>query len=754
MTRMLSARSLCFLLWVLALASFRVHAQDFEFRAPATVDDAGTPALMRDLAGRVLPVYEDKDPERYLENLSVLQLVAGDYRSANDSRQSLRDRLRGANPGRPIDRAVEFDLYAHAKAAEAAGGTTFAKAFSQAFHDTVSPLSDRDAYAVTQWLDTPLPSLRIAVQASFDRLRAKPSINEMEAIELIRTYLAYDAHRGFGPLIGTLAGDDDRRRYLAEDDVLIKTHGGVEIHARLVRPKSISKPLPALLEFTISLSGDDARACAAHGYVGVVAYTRGKNKGRARVVPFQHDAEDARAVIGWIVKQPWSDGRVGMYGSGYSGFAAWAATKRLPPALKAIATADAMAPGIDFPMQGRVFHSDAYRWATDNTEPGVTRADGDDAQWRALDQAWYQSGRRFRDLDRMGKKPGPNRIFRRWLNHPSYDRYWQKMIPFGKQFARIDIPVLESTGYYTGGEAGALYYFMQHLHYKPDADHTLLIGPYDDGAMQSGPSLSVRGYPIDAAALIDLRELRFQWFDHVFKGAAKPALLSDRVNYEVMGVNQWRHAASIEAMANGAQRFYLDAAASGDRHRLAQTRPAAAKNLSLTIDLANRGDIKLPVPPSLVSRNAAVDHALSFVSEPIQQPTELSGLPSGRLDFTVNKMDMDLNLTLYELLPGGDYVQLSDPYEFRASYGADRINRRLLKAGERQQLSFRSERMIGRKLQAGSRLVLVLGINKRPDREINYGAGNDVSEESVKDAGSPMDIQWYGSSYIDIPVRK
>ncbi len=62
--------------------------------------------------------------------------------------------------------------------------------------------------------------------------------------------------------------------------------------------------------------------------------------------------------------------------------------------------------------------------------------------------------------------------------------------------------------------------------------------------------------------------------------------------------------------------------------------------------------------------------------------------------------------------------------------------------------------MSSRKLQAGSRLVLVLGVNKRPDREINYGAGNDVSEESVKDAGSPMEIQWYGGSYIDIPVRK
>ena len=46
------------------------------------------------------------------------------------------------------------------------------------------------------------------------------------------------------------------------------------------------------------------------------------------MLPYEHDGAEARAVIGWIAQQPWSDGRVGMYGSGYSAFAAWAAAKR------------------------------------------------------------------------------------------------------------------------------------------------------------------------------------------------------------------------------------------------------------------------------------------------------------------------------------------------------------------------------------------------------------------------------------------
>jgi hypothetical protein len=121
----------------------------------------------------------------------------------------------------------------------------------------------------------------------------------------------------------------------------------------------------------------------------------------------------------------------------------------------------------------------------------------------------------------------------------------------------------------------------------------------------------------------------------------------------------------------------------------------------------------------------------------------------------VNKMDVDLSIALYEQLPSGEYLQLFQPaYEFRASYVRDRIHRHLLKAGERQQLTVKSERLVSRKLQAGSRVVMALGVNKRPDREINFGGGGDVSEETIEDAKAPVKIRWYSNSYIEIPVRR
>jgi predicted acyl esterase len=143
------------------------------------------------------------------------------------------------------------------------------------------------------------------------------------------------------------------------------------------------------------------------------------------------------------------------------------------------------------------------------------------------------------------------------------------------------------------------------------------------------------------------------------------------------------------------------------------------------------------------------------MSAPLTHALELHGPLAGRLDFRVNKMDMDITVALYELLPSGEYLQLSAPVsQIRASYAQDRERRHLLKAGERQQLIIHCECMTSRKLQEGSRVVVVLGVNKRADQEINYGTGGDVSTETIEDAKVPLKVRWFSDSYIDIPVRR
>ncbi len=72
-------------------------------------------------------------------------------------------------------------------------------------------------------------------------------------------------------------------------------------------------------------------------------------------------------------------------------------------ALQAVATADATAPGVDFPMHNGIFMSQAYRWIQDATNSEVPdySSDSEEASWHELEKRWYTSGRPFRDLDRL-----------------------------------------------------------------------------------------------------------------------------------------------------------------------------------------------------------------------------------------------------------------------------------------------------------------------------------------------------------------
>ena len=748
----LAAKIIFLLSFISALPAWA--APEFSFRPPATPADPAAAAIMRDLAARLIPSYQEPDPDRYLANLSALQMAAGDYAAADISRQSLRDRRQKSESGPAPSQGVVYDIYAHAKAQEAQNRLTFTQAFTSSFRESMRRLDDHAAYAVTRWLSGSPAVYQEALQRSLDQQRARDSIDQADAVVLIWKYIAFDAYRSFGPLASSLNAEDDNRRYTVTNEIQIQTPDGVSISAVVIRPSGPTSPLPTLLEFRIDDAQNYAKECAAHGYAGVVAYARGKQKSSGEFVPFQHDGADARAVINWIARQVWSDGRVGMYGEGYSGYVAWAATKRLPAALKAIATAASRAPGINFPMEGNIPKNSAYRWSLDvggavNSETG----NDDPAQWHSLDEKWYTSGRRYRDMGRIYGALNP--LFIRWLNHPSYDEFWQQMLPYGEQFAQINIPVLLMSGYFAESEPGDLYFFSQHHRYNSHADDTLLIGPYDDAMMQLGPSGTLHGYQVDPAALVDFHELRYQWLDHVFKGKAAPSLLKRGINYQVMGANQWQHAASLEAMAARSLRFYLDRVAGGPDQRLTQRKKTNDAFIQQTVGFVDRTDAAWTPPADFISKKLAPRHGTIFISEPLTKAIDFGGLFSGRLDFTINKVDVDLSITLYELLANGDYIRLFSPtYEFRASYARDRVHRHLLKGGERQELAFKSERITSRRMQAGSRLVMVLGINNRPDREINYGSGGDVSEESVDDGEIPLKIRWYSDSYIDIPVRR
>ncbi len=127
-------------------------------------------------------------------------------------------------------------------------------------------------------------------------------------------------------------------------------------------------------------------------------------------MPYEHDGADADTLIAWIVRQPWSDGRVGLFGASYDGFTTWAALKHKPAAVKAIMTAVTAAPGVDVPTEGGITQNFSYYWpfyVTDNkTLDG--EAFEDRARWNKVSRDWYKSGRPYADLEKFGRVPNPS----------------------------------------------------------------------------------------------------------------------------------------------------------------------------------------------------------------------------------------------------------------------------------------------------------------------------------------------------------
>ncbi|WP_272149750.1 CocE/NonD family hydrolase [Tenacibaculum aiptasiae] len=563
------------------------------------------------------------------------------------------------------------------------------------------------------------------------------------------------------------------KQYIVNDSILITTRDGAKISAIIVRSNKKKEPYPTILFHTIYTRKNDinrAYEAADKGYVGIVSYTRGKNLSPDEITPYEHEGNDVYDVIDWITKQKWSNKEVGMYGGSYVGFVQWASMKeKVHPALKTIVPSVAAAPGIAEPMENGVYFNFHYPWwhyVTNNkTLDTVSYYNG--KRWNDLYFDWYKKGVAYKNLDSLDGTPNPG--FNQKLEHPMFDDYWKNMTLYKEDFSKINIPILSTTGYYDGGQFGTMHYLKSHYEFNKNAEHYLLIGPYSHFGAQELPEKNILGYTIDPVAQINIKEIIFDWFDYIFKGAEKPALLKDKINYQIMGANTWRHVSSLDNIASDSLKFYFSKKRSGvafkstyntgnlgiNEHFSLSNNPDSTTYLEQNIDFADRSQFSwnLSGDRNIVSKTLTVGQGFSFATEPFEKDIELSGSLSGVINASINKKDFDYNVLVYEQTAGGKFFNLTIPFTTRASMSNDIEKRTLLTPNEKTSIPINNFRMTSKKIKKGSRIVVMLNGIKHPFNQINYGTGKDVSQESIKDAKEPLQIKWYTDSYISIPIN-
>jgi putative CocE/NonD family hydrolase len=733
-------------------------AQQLSFESAATVDELESSKTSQLLAKEAIALYKDDDRAAYLNNLYRLQIIAGQYSEANKTIEAYRDLFKATNSFLAAS-TFAHELFSDAKLIQTDKSLSFEDAFRQSFRDIFGKLNDKDAFQASWYFVFNLARTKNNLQSLLDKQKDKKFIELKDAIELLRTFETYQVYKNILPLTESLTREDDEKRYIIQNDLLITTQDGAKISAVVVRPKSAAAPLPTALEFTIYADKNNnlysAKQSAAYGYAGVLALTRGKGLSPDEIVPYEYEAKDTYSVIDWISKQSWSNGKVGMFGGSYDGFTCWAAAKSAHPALKTIVPYVANNPGDGLPMENNIFLFVNYAWAFYVTNNKYLDNDTyfDNNRWNSLNDKWYQSGKSYREIDSADGTP--NKWLQRWLQHPAYDKYWQSLVPYKNEFAKINIPVLTITGYYDDGQQSALRFLKEHYKYNKNAEHYLLIGPYDHfGAQTARKSEVLRNYAIDPVAQMNTTDITYQWLDYVLRGGKKPDLIKDKINYEVMGANEWKHAPSLEKMSNQFLTLYLTDQKTDNYYRLSSTKPSKAGFLEQTVDFADRKTTNNDYYPDLiVGKKPDLTNGFAFISEPINEPLTVNGTFEGVIKAVINKKDMDIGIVLYEVMPDGELFHLSY-FLGRASYSRDLSVRKLLTPGKIESIPFYKTRLVSRQISKGSRLLITLNVNKNQFAQINYGTGKDVSDENISDAKIPLIVKWLNDSFVKIPVWK
>jgi hypothetical protein len=342
---------------------------------------------------------------------------------------------------------------------------------------------------------------------------------------------------------------------LVERDIPAEMRDGVTLRADIYRPQTGDR-LPVLLQRTPygkSFSSNAfALMAAERGYAVVIQDTRGRWASEGDGYPLISEATDGYDSVEWAARQPWSSGKVGMFGGSYVGYTQWAAAAAQPPALKTIA------PIFTFTNPHEVFYySGAF-------------ALGMGVSWGLMAGAQMAILRHPNPMEKLplmaqlieladGMAQGPTfehlplkslpligqgeiaSFFYDVLTHPHLDDYWRRALcPLEK----VAIPTLHIGGWYDTFTSLTTRDYNRLCGYLGSeaarATQKLILGPWVHTTFE-GFSGEV-DFGLAASWMLFLPdELHLRWFDYWLKGLPNSIMDEPPVRLFVMGENQWRH---------------------------------------------------------------------------------------------------------------------------------------------------------------------------------------------------------------------
>ncbi|MGE3820785.1 MAG: CocE/NonD family hydrolase [Isosphaeraceae bacterium] len=509
-----------------------------------------------------------------------------------------------------------------------------------------------------------------------------------------------------------------------EKNVTILARDGVKLSADVYRPARDGKPVegrfPTLLTRTpYDKSGAEreGRFYAERGYNVVANDVRGRyaSEGVWRLIA--DDPADGYDVVEWIAARPWSDGKVGTFGTSYPGGTQHALAEMNPPHLTTMVPVDALSNcGVSGMRHGGAFELRFMNWIFNTGAPNSRPALADEHLRAAL----QENGRRIREhVQRLPVRPGttPLRVvpeYESWLvdalrsgpESPFWKIKGMSVVDHVADYA--DVPVLHVTGWYDSWTRQVSMNY-ESLSKAKKAPQRLTIGPWVHGSQGSNVSGEVE---FSADAAIDLLAYRLRWYDRWMRGIANGVGEEAPVWIYVMGTGDdsrspagrlrhggfWRAEREWPIARARPMTLYLasdgrltDAPASEGSQTYtfdpAEPVPTIGGNISSnTLLMTNGGYDQRPRDDT----HAATDRlplserrdVLVFRTEPLKSDVEVTGTVKVTLWISSTAVDTDFTAKLIDEIPPGP----GNPLGFDLNIGDSILRTRYRESLERPKL--------------------------------------------------------------------
>ena len=431
-----------------------------------------------------------------------------------------------------------------------------------------------------------------------------------------------------------------------------------------------SKKLPVLFEFTRYWRGKEdpktGKPIASlnkldkyfldHDYILAKVDVRGTGASYGvRTAEYSPtEVKDAWYIVDWVVNQPWSDGKVGAYGTSYSGTTAELLCATQHPAIKAVIPGWSdfdvyESPSRPYGMLATSFiapWSQFVHWldqnSVENLGASVRRA-GEDFPMEAIKE--HENNTIV--LEALSKAPYKDSKFGDFKFEELDPLHWKKEI------SESNVPMLVLTSWFDAGTAEGTLLRLQHF----DNPQKVVMMPTSHGGNSHASPFLVSDKMVDPVPSVNEQlKLQLDFFDHYLKEKDKGVEDWPTIKYYNFGEELFKQSDIWPPKGQQRIQYFLDAkgklnTSSSDEHL---GMDEYIVDFSVSTGTNNRWTTQMGKHIlNLDNRNAADSLMLTYTTAPLAEPLQITGTPVISLNLSSTHKEGAIFVYLEDVDPSG-----------------------------------------------------------------------------------------------------